>query len=80
MKVRIRDGKDGATEFLRQRGAPISVATLRDLASKGKGPKYSIVNGRAVYSDEDLLAWLQSELSKPLVPRRQPATSQAVQS
>lgn len=43
---------------------------LADLASKGQGPEYGVINGRAVYTEENLTAWVSAQLSKPVRARR----------
>ena len=54
--------RNKATEFLRERGIQIANSALGDWASKERGPKYSIVNGRAVYTEQALLEWLQIQI------------------
>jgi hypothetical protein len=57
--------RDQATEWLRERGVPTSDSTLDVLANKGGGPKYSVINGRALYTEPDLLSWLEAQASQP---------------
>jgi hypothetical protein len=54
-----------AREFLTECGVDIGTSKLGDLAAAAQGPKYSIVNGRCLYTRENLLAWLAQEASKP---------------
>jgi hypothetical protein len=42
-------------------GAPLGDTALANLASDGKGPRYSIINGRALYKREDLIDWINRE-------------------
>ncbi len=69
-----------AAEFLSAAGIPVKPASLADMASRGVGPKYRILNGRAVYREEDLLAWIEAQAPSagPIGPtRRAPATASA---
>lgn len=52
-----------ATVLISESGLHISESTLENLASAGLGPKYSIVNGRAVYRRSDLEKWVESQLT-----------------
>jgi hypothetical protein len=58
----IRVGANSATEVLREAGVPVTDSTLESLAAAGKGPRYRIINGRAVYQRADLEAWLAQQL------------------
>jgi hypothetical protein len=60
--------RNGSTGFIREQGIPLGDTALANLASDGKGPKYSIINGRALYKREDLLDWIDREASAE--PRR----------
>ena len=51
-----------ATAFIRERGIPIGVNRLASLASEGRGPRYFIVNGRALYREADLTAWIDEQM------------------
>jgi hypothetical protein len=62
-----------ATEHLRGRGVRIGDTTLEYLASRGRGPRYAIVNGRAVYLAEDLDAWVDQQAARPPRRRREQA-------
>ena len=50
-----------ATEFVRALGVPTGKTTLAELASEDRGPRYVIINGRALYTEQDLLAWIQQQ-------------------
>jgi hypothetical protein len=74
-----RRNREGAAEYLTERsGVLFTAAALAARATKGTGPRFSIFNGRALYSDEALDEWLAAELSaespsakrgrRPLVP------------
>jgi hypothetical protein len=58
--VQVRDTKS-ATAFLQARGVPIKGQGLADLRRTTRGPRFSYINGRAVYTDEDLLAWIREQ-------------------
>ncbi len=58
----------GARDFLRAQGVPVGDAALANLASDGKGPRYSIINGRALYKPADLTAWIEAQAN--VAPRR----------
>ena len=60
--------RNGSTVFIRELGVLIGDTALANLASDGKGPRYSIINGRALYRREDLLDWINREASAE--PRR----------
>lgn len=71
--------RPAATEYLNEvEGVQVAPAGLACMASDGKGPKYSIVNGRAVYTREDLSAWVREQASLPTlrVRRRGKAAAQ----
>jgi hypothetical protein len=54
-----------ATDFVRSRGVPIGKTQLAELAALGRGPQYSIINGRALYREADLLAWIETQAQQP---------------
>jgi hypothetical protein len=68
--------RKAATGFVRKLGIPTGDTALANLASDGKGPKYSIINGRALYKREDLLAWIDEQASAPPRARRSNIDSQ----
>jgi hypothetical protein len=57
--------RNGASGFIREQGVPLGNTALANLASDGKGPHYSIINGRALYKREDLLKWIDEQASAP---------------
>jgi len=57
--------RDGARDFLRERGIPIGENSLKDHAARGTGPHYVHINGRALYTEADLLAWIEGQASRP---------------
>jgi hypothetical protein len=66
--MRYRD-RAGATEYLRTLGIRLSDDRLRDLASRGGGPRYASINGRALYLDADLDDWIAEQAARPPVKR-----------
>lgn len=62
--------RQGATEFMREQGVEAGDTALANLASKGKGPVYSIINGRALYTRENLLKWISEQASASPRTRR----------
>lgn len=60
--------RNGARDFHREQGVPLGDTALANLASDGKGPRYSIINGRALYKAADLTAWIEAQAS--VTPRR----------
>lgn len=63
-----------AAEFLTTKGFPTTARALDTVASRGGGPAYRLyANGRrALYSQDDLLAWARSRLGT-----RRTSTSEA---
>jgi hypothetical protein len=64
-----------ATEFLKtEHGVELGRTGLANMAVDNKGPRYAIINGRAVYTRKDLTAWVQEQASiTPLRIRRRAA-------
>lgn len=55
-----------AADYIKQHyGLPAAKSTLGKLASIGGGPTYRLFCGRAVYTVNDLDAWVERKLSKP---------------
>lgn len=71
--------RDGARDFLREKGVPIGENALKDHAARGTGPRYTIINGRALYTEADLIAWIEKQASRPVLKRgpRHPEQSAA---
>jgi hypothetical protein len=55
--------KDAAEYLTKKSGVPFKPEGLAALATKGTGPAYSFVNGRAVYETEALDQWLAAQLA-----------------
>lgn len=51
----------GARDYVRAQGIPVGDTSFANLASDGKGPRYSIINGRALYKPADLNAWIEAQ-------------------
>jgi len=58
-----------AAEHVTSQGVKTTEQGLADKASRGGGPKYSIINGRAVYTKTDLDAWIAEQAARPVVRR-----------
>ncbi len=54
-----------ATQFIRDQGVPCGKTSLAELASDDRGPRYALINGRAVYTEKDLLAWIEEQAARP---------------
>lgn len=50
--------RKAAAEYINSTGVPMTECGLANHASRGTGPKYSMVNGRAIYRRSDLAPWL----------------------
>ena len=64
-----------ATEFLATIGIKTSEQGLADRVRAGNGPRYCVINGRALYLESDLLAWVQEQAARPVMrrPRLKPS-------
>jgi hypothetical protein len=64
--------RDAATQFIRDQGVPCGKTSLAELASDGRGPRYALINGRAAYTEMDLIAWIEEQATRPTSrnPRR----------
>jgi len=54
-----------AADYLTQQGLTVARGTLQKLVSVGGGPTYHKFGRRAVYRQEDLIAWAQARMSAP---------------
>jgi hypothetical protein len=62
--------RNAQAQYLRdERGIPMSPQRLADLASDGLGPKYVLINGRALSTREDLDAWVAEQAARPVIRR-----------
>ena len=64
-----------AADYLAERGITTSQQGLADRASRGIGPRYAIINGRAVYTQADLDAWIAEQVARPVIRRGRRATA-----
>lgn len=55
--------REAATAALNAAGIPTTPNSLDYLAGQGRGPKFSKVNGRAIYKRADLEAWIASHMT-----------------
>lgn len=53
-----------AREFLRGQGLPIAEWTLDAMARDGRGPKFSYGPRGSVYSEDDLMAYVEAEKAR----------------
>jgi hypothetical protein len=53
-----------AREFLRGQGLPIAERALDAMARDGRGPKFSYGPRGSVYSEDDLMAYVEAEKAK----------------
>jgi hypothetical protein len=60
-----------SAQYLTNQGIKTTPQALADEASRGTGPRYAIVRGRAVYTAEDLDIWLAEQLARPVIRRSQ---------
>jgi hypothetical protein len=60
-----------AARFLTEKGLPIAATTLAKKAVQGSGPPYRVWNGRATYSVDDLLKWVEAQLGPKLMSTAQ---------
>jgi hypothetical protein len=55
-----------AAQWLTEHGIRRSPLTLRKLRCLGGGPTYRLLNGKPLYTEADLIAWIEARLSAPL--------------
>jgi hypothetical protein len=53
-----------ATAFIRAVGIPMGDNRLADLAYEGRGPRFAMINGRAVYTEQWLAAWIEAQAAR----------------
>jgi hypothetical protein len=51
-------------DFIRRQGLPIAENTLDNLATQGRGPKFTYSRGGTRYTEEDLLAFVEAEKAR----------------
>jgi len=62
--------REAAAEYISAQGIQVSERTLSDLAYRGRGPRFAHVRGRAVYTVEWLMQWIEAEMARPVQRRR----------
>jgi hypothetical protein len=60
-----------SAEYLTARGVATTAQGLADKATDGTGPRYSIINGRALYTEADLDAWIAAQAARPVLRRKE---------
>ena len=61
-----RPRAEAAERISKVHGIPCQPSTLANKATKGTGPVYRIISGRAYYLDEDTDAWAVSRVGRPV--------------
>jgi hypothetical protein len=62
-----------AARWLTDHGIRRSPITIKKLRSIGGGPSFRVLNGRAYYTEPDLVAWVDEHLSAPRRSTSSPA-------
>ena len=57
--------REAARAAILEMGIPLGRTALANLANRGTGPAYVIINGRALYKSESILAWVREQSEKP---------------
>ena len=55
-----------AAEYVQSHGLPLARGTLQKYATTGGGPRYHKFGQRCVYRREDLDAWMETKLGRPV--------------
>jgi hypothetical protein len=53
-----------ATKRLRDLGIQLGASALANMASKSRGPRFSLINGRALYRESDLTSWVEGQICR----------------
>jgi len=59
-----------AAAYLTEQGIETTAQGLADRACDGTGPAYTIINGRACYTPENLDRWIAEQAARPLTRRK----------
>lgn len=62
--------EDAADYLTNTKGVKTTAQGLADKASRGDGPAYSIINGRALYMIEALDSWVAAQAARPVIRRK----------
>ena len=57
--------REEAAAYLSERGLLLSKNTLQKFATIGGGPEYAIFGNRALYTPDNLIAWVEARLTAP---------------
>ena len=55
-----------ASQWLEEHGVPYAETTLRKLRCTGGGPRFRRLGNKPVYTEADLIAWIEDGLSEPM--------------
>lgn len=77
--MKYRNRRLSADYLTNDKGIKTTEQGLADKASRGQGPKYVIVNGRALYTEADLDAWVAEQAARPVVLRRRRRSSRGAE-
>jgi hypothetical protein len=66
-----------ARDHIRSRGVRIGNNALKDHRSRGTGPKWVLINGRALYTREWCDEWIDAQAARPPSPRQRKDLEQA---
>jgi hypothetical protein len=55
-----------AADYVQSHGLPLARGTLQKYATTGGGPRYHKFGQRCVYRREDLDAWMETKLGRPV--------------
>jgi hypothetical protein len=62
----------GAREYLLEvHGVELAPSALENLASDGAGPRYTRINGRALYQRAWLDDWVSAQAARPVLRRKE---------
>jgi hypothetical protein len=64
-----------AARWLTDHGIRRSPITIKKLRSSGGGPRFRVLNGRAYYTEPDLIDWIDERLSAPRRSTSEPAAA-----
>jgi len=68
--MQYKSRTDAADYLTNTKGVKTTAQGLADKASRGEGPAYTIINGRALYTEEALDQWVAEQAARPVVRRK----------